>query len=44
MRWASHSSGDFEFAKLFRFSDHATERVIEALKNGANIVTNVNMM
>ncbi|QIZ78820.1 precorrin-8X methylmutase [Ferrimonas lipolytica] len=44
VRRVIHSSGDFEFADLFCFSEDAAERGIAAIRNGANIVTDVNMI
>lgn len=44
VRRAIHTSGDFEFAKLFHFSDGAVERGIEAIRNGAKIISDVNMI
>lgn len=38
-----HTSADFDYARNLRFSDHAIERGIEALKNGASIVTDTRM-
>ncbi|MGF1760360.1 precorrin-8X methylmutase [Photobacterium sagamiensis] len=44
VRRAIHTTGDFEFAELFRFSDDATTAGIEALKAGAPIITDVTMI
>ncbi len=44
VRRAIHTSGDFEFAKLFKFSDQAIESGITALRNGCTIVTDVTMI
>jgi len=44
VRRAIHTTGDFEFADLFRFSDGATTAGIEALKAGAPIITDVTMI
>ncbi|TCS39041.1 precorrin-8X methylmutase [Reinekea marinisedimentorum] len=44
VRRAIHTTGDFEFADLFRFSAQAVERGIEALKNGCPIVSDVTMI
>lgn len=44
VRRAIHTTGDFEFAKLFHFSDGAVEAGIKALKNGANIISDVSMI
>ena len=34
-----HTSADFDYAKNLCFSDHAVEKAIEAIKEGACIVT-----
>lgn len=44
VRRAIHTTGDFEFADLFNFSDDATAAGIEALKAGAPIITDVTMI
>ncbi len=44
VRRAIHTSGDFEFAKLFKFSEHATQAGITAIRNGCNIITDVTMI
>lgn len=38
-----HTSADFDYAKNLCFSDHAVERALAALKNGACIVTDTQM-
>lgn len=38
-----HTTADFEFARTLCFSAHAVERGIEALRNGAHIVTDTTM-
>ncbi|CAM2863862.1 precorrin-8X methylmutase [Vibrio rarus] len=44
VRRAIHTTGDFEFAKLFRFSEGAVAAGIEALKSGCNIISDVTMI
>ncbi|WED28714.1 cobalt-precorrin-5B (C(1))-methyltransferase [Vibrio sp. DW001] len=44
VRRAIHTTGDFEFANLFRFSDGAVIRGIEAIKNGCPIISDVTMI
>ncbi|MGF1723770.1 precorrin-8X methylmutase [Photobacterium nomapromontoriensis] len=44
VRRAIHTTGDFEFADLFRFSEQATTAGINALKAGAPIITDVTMI
>ncbi len=44
VRRAIHTSGDFEFARLFRFSAEAVSAGIKALKCGASIIADVNMI
>lgn len=44
VRRAIHTTGDFEFADLFRFSEQATSSGIAALKAGAPIITDVTMI
>ncbi|WP_407702412.1 precorrin-8X methylmutase [Vibrio algarum] len=44
VRRAIHTTGDFEFANLFRFSEKAVVRGIEALKNGCPIISDVTMI
>jgi len=44
VRRAIHTTGDFEFAQLFKFSDDAIEAGIAALKAGAPIITDVSMI
>lgn len=44
VRRAIHTSGDFEFAQLFRFSDQAVQQGISALKRGAPIICDVSMI
>ncbi len=38
-----HTSADFDYAKNLCFSEHAVEKAIEAIKNGACIVTDTQM-
>lgn len=38
-----HTSADFDYAKNLCFSDHAAEQALEAIKNGACIVTDTQM-
>lgn len=38
-----HASADFDYAKNLRFSPDAVEKALEALKDGAHIVTDTNM-
>ncbi|MDA3730772.1 precorrin-8X methylmutase [Niameybacter massiliensis] len=40
---AIHTSADFDYATNLCFSDHVVERAIQALKNGAHIVTDTQM-
>ncbi|WP_375749669.1 cobalt-precorrin-5B (C(1))-methyltransferase [Vibrio sp. HN007] len=44
VRRAIHTTGDFEFAKLFRFSPGAVEAGISALKAGSPIISDVTMI
>ncbi|WED24653.1 precorrin-8X methylmutase [Vibrio sp. JC009] len=44
VRRAIHTTGDFEFAKLFHFSEGAVEAGIEAIKSGCPIVSDVTMI
>ena len=44
VRRAIHTTGDFEFSKLFRFSEGAVESGIKALKEGCSIVSDVTMI
>lgn len=44
VRRAIHTSGDFEFAKLFRFSPAAIKQGIAALQASCNIITDVTMI
>ncbi|WP_104403289.1 precorrin-8X methylmutase [Vibrio penaeicida] len=44
VRRAIHTTGDFEYAQLYRFSDNAIDTAISALKSGANIITDVSMI
>ncbi|AZG73309.1 precorrin-8X methylmutase [Shewanella livingstonensis] len=44
VRRAIHTSGDFEFATLYQFSDKAVETGVNALKNGCNIISDVTMI
>lgn len=38
-----HTSADFDYAKNLCFSEHAVEKAMEAIKNGACIVTDTQM-
>ena len=38
-----HTSADFDYAKNLRFSEGAVEKALDALKNGASIVTDTQM-
>ena len=38
-----HTSADFDYARNLCFSEHAVEKAIEAIKNGACIVTDTQM-
>lgn len=38
-----HTSADFDYAKNLVFSENAVEKAVEALKNGASIVTDTQM-
>jgi len=44
VRRAIHTSGDFEFAKLFQFSDKAIEAGLLAIRYGCPIVADVTMI
>ncbi|MCW8329123.1 precorrin-8X methylmutase [Photobacterium sp. SDRW27] len=44
VRRAIHTTGDFEFAKLFQFSEGAVEAGLEALKQGCPIISDVTMI
>lgn len=44
MRRAIHTTGDFEFARLFHFSDGAVQAGIHALQAGAPIISDVTMI
>ncbi|CAM3595082.1 precorrin-8X methylmutase [Parendozoicomonas haliclonae] len=44
VRRAIHTTGDFEFAKLFQFSEDAIASGIKALRNGCPIVSDVSMI
>jgi len=44
VRRAIHTTGDFEFAKLFCFSENAVNKGIEALKKGCPIISDVTMI
>lgn len=44
VRRAIHTTGDFEYAQLFKFSNTAVETGIRALTSGAPIVTDVSMI
>ena len=38
-----HTTADFEYADTMMFSEGAVEKGLEAIKNGAHIVTDTNM-
>ena len=38
-----HTSADFDYADNLVFSEHAVSKAVEALKNGASIITDTNM-
>lgn len=38
-----HASADFDYVENLVFSENAVEKALEALKNGANIITDTNM-
>ena len=38
-----HTSADFDYVRTLHFSEGAVEKALEALKNGATIVTDTNM-
>ncbi|MDA0149602.1 precorrin-8X methylmutase [Vibrio sp. LaRot3] len=44
VRRAIHTTGDFEFKQLFKFSEKATEQGLVALKSGALIISDVSMI
>lgn len=44
VRRAIHTTADFEYAKLFRFSKDAVPLAIKALRSGAPIITDVTMI
>ncbi|RTR33659.1 precorrin-8X methylmutase [Shewanella atlantica] len=44
VRRAIHTSGDFEFAKLFHFSDDAIDSALQAIRSGCAIVADVSMI
>ncbi len=39
-----HTTADFEFKNILRFSSNAVEAGVEAFRNGANIITDVKMV
>lgn len=43
LRRVIHTTADFDYAKNLVFSPHAVERALDALRNGAHIVTDTNM-
>ena len=43
LRRVIHTTADFDYAKNLAFSPHAVERALDALRNGAHIVTDTNM-
>ncbi len=38
-----HTTADFDYIQNLQFSDHAIEKALQALRNGADIVTDTNM-
>ena len=38
-----HTSADFDYVRTLHFSEDAVQKAVEALKNGATIVTDTNM-
>ena len=38
-----HTSADFDYVRTLHFSEDAVQKALEALKNGATIVTDTNM-
>ena len=40
----AHTSGDIEFAKTFLFSGGAASKGVEALRNGGNVISDVEMV
>ncbi len=44
VRRAIHTSGDFEFAQLFRFSDQAISAAKQAIRKGCAIISDVTMI
>ena len=38
-----HTSADFDYVRTLHFSEYAVQKAVEALKNGATIVTDTNM-
>ncbi len=44
VRRAIHTTGDFEFSDLYRFSENAVDTGIKALINGCPIVSDVTMI
>ncbi|WP_228768454.1 precorrin-8X methylmutase [Shewanella sp. TC10] len=44
VRRCIHTTGDFEFATLFKFSENATQCGIKAIQDGCKIITDVNMI
>ena len=38
-----HTSADFDYARMLHFSEDAVQKALDALKNGATIVTDTNM-
>ena len=40
---AIHTSADFDYARTLCYSENAVEKALELLKNGADIVTDINM-
>lgn len=39
-----HTSADFDYARNMRFSEGVVEKALEALKNGATIITDTNIL
>ncbi|MDE6003994.1 MAG: precorrin-8X methylmutase, partial [Oscillospiraceae bacterium] len=38
-----HTTADFDYIENLKFSEHAVETALQALQNGANIITDTNM-
>lgn len=39
-----HTTADFEYVNTLKFSNHSVEKALEAIKNGADIVTDTQMV